>query len=293
LALFYLAKIVYYSLASLSDKTCSRKRERLSASGDASGRARFFRFCLYVFLIVRETMMFKVVTKKLLAGVAFATLSCMVAAPASASAIMIDFEGVGSGCRVENFYNGGSDSCGNVGGVNLGVAFGDYSLALLDADTGLGSGNFANEPSPETILFFLNGSAILNYEPGFTDGFSFYYSASFAATVSVWSGLDGTGDLLGEIALGKNYQNGNCKGDPSGDYCHWDVGFLAFADTAKSINFAGTANYVGFDNITFGSINPNQPPTNPTNPDVPEPGVALLLGAGLVGLTISSRRRKA
>jgi hypothetical protein len=95
--------------------------------------------------------------------------------------------------------------------------------------------------------------------------------------------------LLGEIALGKNYQNGNCKGDPSGDYCHWDIGSLAFAGTAKSINFAGTANYVGFDNITFGSIDPNQPPTNP---DVPEPGVALLLGIGLVGLSASARRRR-
>jgi hypothetical protein len=236
-------------------------------------------------------MMFTL-TRNLLAGAALAALSSVVAAPASAAPIMIDFEGVGSGCRVENFYNGGSDSCGNVGAVNLGVAFGDYSLALLDADTGKGSGNFANEPTPDTILFFLNGSAILNYEPGFTEGFSFYYSASFAASVRVWSGLDGTGDLLGEIALSKNYQNGNCKGDPSGDYCHWDVAFLAFADTAKSIDFAGTANYVGFDNITFGSINPNQPPTNPTDPDVPEPGIVVLLGIGLVGLSATTRRRR-
>jgi hypothetical protein len=237
-------------------------------------------------------MMFTVVTKKLLPGVALATLSFAVAAPASAAPIMIDFEGVGSGCRVENFYNGGADSCGNVGSVNLGVSFGDYSLALIDADTGLGSGNFANEPTPETILFFLNGSAILNYEPGFEEGFSFYYTTFYSATARVWSGLDATGDLLGEIALDRNFANDNCRGDPSGDFCHWDIGFLAFADTAMSIDFAGRVGVALFDNITFGSTNPNQPPTPSTPSSVPEPGVALLLGAGLLGLRVSSRRRR-
>jgi hypothetical protein len=226
-------------------------------------------------------------TKKLFAGAVFATLGSVVVAPAFAAPVMIDFEGVGNNCRVENFYNGGTDSCGN-SGVNLGVAFGNNALALKDADAG-GTGNFANEPTADTVLFFLNGSAVLNYEPGFTDGFSFYYTSAFASTVRVWSGLDATGTLLGEIVLGKNYTNGNCKGDPTGAYCHWDIGSLAFGDTAKSIDFGGSANYVGFDNITFGSINPNQPPTDA---DVPEPGVALLLWAGLVGLNATVRRRR-
>jgi hypothetical protein len=230
------------------------------------------------------------VTKRLLTGLAFATLSCTVAAPASAAPFTIDFEGIDNRCKVQDFYNGGTDSCGK-SGVNYGVSFGDYALALKDADTGQGEGNFANEPTPDTVLFFLENSAILNYAPGFTEGFSFYYSAAYAATIRVWSDLNATGTLLGEIFLPINYTANNCKGDPTGAYCNWDIGFLAFADTAKSIDFGGTGNYVAFDNITFGSINPNQPPA-PTTPDVPEPGIALLLGAGVVGLCVSSRRRR-
>lgn len=222
--------------------------------------------------------MFEVVTRKLLAGVALA--SCMVAAPAAASVIVLDFEGVCDHCAVGDYYN------------DLGVSFNANTLAMVDSDAG-GSGNFANEPTPDTVLFFLNGSAILNYAAGFTDGFSFYYTASSAATVTVWSGLNATGDLLGSIYLPVNFNANGCQGDPTGVYCNWNIGELAFADTARSIDFSGTANYVAFDNITLGSTNPNQPSTPSTpDPTVPEPGMLLLLGIGLVGLGASSQRRR-
>jgi hypothetical protein len=255
----------------------------------------FLKICFFKFSnIVMEAIVFTLM-RNVLAGAALVALSGVVVKPASAAPIiMLDFEGVGNNCRVEDFYNGGTDSCGN-SGANFGIAFGEYSLGLVDADAG-GQGNFANEPTPDTVLYFLYGpSAILNYEPGFTDGFSFYYSAAESATIRVWSGLNATGELLGEIFLPVNYTANRCQGDPTGDYCNWDIGFLAFADTAKSIDFGGTANYVGFDNITFGSTNPNQPPTPPTNPNdpaLPEPGVVVLLGIGLVGLSATTRRRR-
>src|SRR5438105_4777705 len=82
------------------------------------------------------------------------------ALPASA-VIVLDFEGVGNLNPVGNFYNGGA-------GTNYGIQFSNDTLAVVDADDG-GSGNFANEPSSDTIMFFLNANnAVLNFSAGFT-----------------------------------------------------------------------------------------------------------------------------
>ena len=193
----------------------------------------------------------------------------LMAAPmvASAAVIVLDFEGIGDQAPVGNFYNGG-------GGTNYGVEFSPATLAIIDADAG-GSGNFANEPSPNTIMFFLQANnAILNFAAGFDTGFSFFYSSSTAASVNVYDGLGGTGNLLGTLNLTAQGFN-NCGGDPTGDFCNWTPVGVNFAGIAKSIDFGGTANQTGFDDITFGSATPGQTPI---------PGTIALLGLGLAGL---------
>jgi hypothetical protein len=199
-----------------------------------------------------------------LAGAAIA-----VSAPASAVTVLT-FEGIADNTAVGNFY--APD-----------YIFSDDTLALVDSDAG-GGGNFANEPSPNTIMFFLNANnAVLNVPAGFDTGFSFFYTSSTAATVTVYDGLDATGNVLGTIDLDAQHTRG-CTGDPNGTFCNWTAIGVAFAGTAMSIDFGGTANQTGYDNITFGSDRPGGA--------VPEPTTWAMMIGGLALVGASMRRRK-
>ena len=194
-----------------------------------------------------------------------------VMAPALAAPVVLNFEGIADLSPVGNFYAG------------VGVTFSPATLALIDADAG-GSGNFANEPSASTVMFFLDANnAILTYAAGFTTGFSFFYSSSTAASVNVWSGLNATGTLLGTLNLNAQFNGNNCVGDPNGQFCNWTAVGVGFSGTAMSIDFGGTANQTGFDDITFGSVTPG----------VPEPSTYAMLALGLAGIGFVARRRKA
>ena len=209
-------------------------------------------------------------------------LACLLAA-SNSSAFVLDFEGLGNLASVNNFYNGGTDSQGN-SGTNYGVRFGTNSLSVIDADAG-GSGNIANEPSPSTVLFFLSGTAILNYAPGFNTGFSFFYSSSTAATINVYDDLNATGNLLTSLSLTAQFTGNNCAGDPTGQFCNWTAVGASFVGIAKSVDFGGTVNQTAYDDITFGSATAGDRGT------VPEPAILSLLGLGLAGLGFTRRRK--
>jgi len=214
--------------------------------------------------------------KHILRAVSAAAVVAM-AGSASAAVVTLDFEGIANQTAVGNFYNGG-------GGTNYGVSFSGNTLALVDSDAG-GGGNFANEPSPNTIMFFTSGAAaILNVAAGFDTGFSFFYTSSTAATITVYDGLNGTGNVLTSFNIVAQF-NSNCGGDPTGGFCNWTAAGAGFAGIAKSINFGGTPDQTGFDNITFGS-------STPGSGTIPEPASLALVGAALLGLA-ASRRRKA
>jgi len=186
--------------------------------------------------------------------------------------VVLTFEGVGNFVTVGNFYNRG-------GGGNLGVVFGSGSLALTPLPGG--NGDFTNALSGDTILFFLPGTGdVVNVSAGFNTGFSFFYTAAMApGSITLWSGLDGTGALLATLSLPVN---GACTTTS----CNWTPTGVAFSGTAESVDFSESAGNVGFDNITLGSATRGGA-TTPT----PDPATMLLLGVASLGL-LGARRKK-
>lgn len=218
-------------------------------------------------------------------------LTCALAAAFAAAglttsnaATVLTFEGLADGEPVLEYYNGGLGGLGSGPGANYGISFSNNALAVIDVDAG-GNGNFGGEPSPSTVLYFLTGSAILTYASGFDTGFSFYYSAiGSPGVVNVFDGLNGTGNLLASINLPVTPSDG---GDPNGAFSPFYPIGVSFQGTALSVDFGGTVNQIGFDNITFGS---SVPEVNP----IPEPGSVVALGCVLAsGLLLRSRRSKA
>ena len=208
-----------------------------------------------------------------------------IAFRANATPVVLTFEGVGNGAGVDQFYNGGTDSQGN-SGTNYGIEFSNTSLGLIDADAG-GYGNFANEPSASTILFFQSGgAATMNVAAGFDTGFSFFYtSPTYIGSVVVYDGLNATGNILATLTL--NMTSANCSGDPNGTpYCAWLPIGVDFSGIAHSVDFAGTASQIAFDDITLGSA------TAGVGTPVPEPGALGMMALGLVLLGTLYHRRK-
>jgi hypothetical protein len=195
-------------------------------------------------------------------------LFAMVSTSSAFAVSVLTFEGIGDLQEIGNYYNGG-------GGGNLGVSFGPDSLALIGTDAG-GSGNFSNAPSGSTIALFLSGPGnVMNVLGGFTTGFSFYYAAFNAGNVDVFSGMDGTGDLLASLIL-------PATPDPVNVWAPIGVAFLG---TAQSAVFGGMANRIGFDNITLGD-------GTPSVGAIPEPSTWAMMILGFAGVGFMTYRRR-
>lgn len=217
-------------------------------------------------------------------------IGLLVGGIATAAPIVMTFDGMAhakNGEWVDNYYNGGCGGSYAGGAVDCNGP--DYGVvwngALAGgAPDGLWSDR-ANEPSSPNVMGFLSTSnAVLNVAAGFDTGFSFYYAApEYRGALRIYSGLDGTGTILANVAIPKTA--GNCSGF-SEEYSCWDTFGVAFSGVAKSVKFIGRSNFVGFDNVTLGS-------TTPLNPvAVPEPAALGMFGLGalLIGLFAGLRR---
>lgn len=198
------------------------------------------------------------------------------------SVIVLDFEGLGNVQQILDYYDGGFAGGGFGPGPDYGVTFSGSTLSIIAGYAG-GNGNFQNEPSPSTVMFFLDeNNAIMNVAAGFSTGFSFYYSSTtFSGSVEVYDEVGGAGNLLASLnlpALGS-------LPIPGGIYNIWAPVGVAFNGVAKSVKFIGAANYIGFDDVTFGSDTPG-------GPQVPVSPWALYIGIFMiVAFTVIRFRR--
>ncbi len=111
-------------------------------------------------------------------------------------------------------------------------------LGIISTSAG-GSGNFANPPSPSTIVFFLTSpSVVMNVAAGFTTGFSFYYSSSTTGNIIVYDGLNATGNVLATIPITAQYLDNNCQTESGYAFCNWTAVGASFSGTAHSVDLA-------------------------------------------------------
>jgi hypothetical protein len=196
-------------------------------------------------------------------------LALAASAPALAGVKTLDFETVGSFASIDEYYNGGADSAGNMGPA-LGVTFGSDAQGL--ANDALGP-YFSNAPSPLGVMFAAGPDATMDVAGSFT-GLRFHYSSSedVSDAVQVWSGLGATGDLLAAFSLTNNAHGNSCTDSP---YCHFSLVAADFTRPAYSVSFGGAANVAVFDDISL----------------IPEPGSAALAALALLALGGSGRTR--
>lgn len=163
------------------------------------------------------------------------SLVALAAAPTLASAAAqfnVDFENTWQyGETVDNHYASSGVSFTNVLGISNDDSFTYYS----------------NAPSPIGVAMaqldgVVNTSAFMNVAAGVDGALSFSYASpsDVIGAVKAYSGLNGTGTLLGTFDLMAN----------GAAYDVWTPTTFHFAGTAQSFDLTGSANVVGMDNVS-------------------------------------------
>ncbi len=211
-----------------------------------------------------------------------------------AAVVVLDFENIlapysssNPNTTVGEFYNGGLSGNATTG-TDFGISFSSNALAIClnTADvtcSNTSRGGFGDPDSQQGALFFLSGAeTFMNVESGFDTGFSFFYTAvNQTGSISVYDDINGAGNLLATLDL--SLSSGLCDPAFSAEFCPFVASGIGFEGIARSVSFAGVANQIVFDDVTFGSIEPNP---------VPLPAAVWLFATGLAGLAGFAKRKK-
>lgn len=137
------------------------------------------------------------------------------------------------------------------------VTFGPAWFSLIDSDAG-GGGNFANEPSADTIAYFTAANEPITFSLGvsFVEVAYVASASSIPVTMNAYDGPDGTGNLVASTngnTVGNSSDGAACTGDPGGSFCLWDyMSINTGVNNIRSIVLVGAvANNFGFDDMTF------------------------------------------
>lgn len=229
----------------------------------------------------------------LMAGAAISSL--LLTAPASAAVTYLDFEGIAnypedSAIIIGDYYNGGAAGNGEVG-PNYGVSFtsGGQLLCLNTAVASCSNTSKGGQGVPSSQqygLYFPSENPIMNVAAGFDTGFAFTYTAPFTGgtIVSIFSGLDGTGNLLGSLSLPATAGVCDIAISQGAQYCPFLSASLSFSGIAQSVVFGGPVNSQVFDDFTFGSV--------AVGGVVPEPATWVMMILGMGAVSSAMRRRQ-
>lgn len=143
---------------------------------------------------------------------------------------LIDFEGLGNHTDIPAFD---------------GISSPDW-LALIDSDAG-GTGNFANEPSPSTVAFWLSGDPkvhdILFARPVLYVGF--FYTSTVDITLKAF---DKDNKVVASASGLANFNQG--EGDPNGYHNKWDpIEVRTTTRIITKVRVSGNENETGIDNL--------------------------------------------
>jgi hypothetical protein len=170
---------------------------------------------------------------------------------------VLDFEGVGDFSPVDDYYPG--------------VHFSEEWAGLVDSDAG-GSGNFANEPSPETTAFvpdddpygspeIIPAEISLDVPAG---GIGFHYASVtelvFAQPLA-FELYDVNGNLLGRYTASDTPILG--VGDPTGAFTSFYSVEVALTENSISrVVFLGGGSFWAMDNFRYRLLGPGGPETD-------------------------------
>jgi hypothetical protein len=121
-------------------------------------------------------------------------------------------------------------------------------LTLIDSDAG-GTGNFANEPSPSTVIFFLGDLPLITFDEPVC-GVRLHYSASTTVSLEVRDADDNTV----ESTTGPANHDTGPGGDPNGSFTGWDPLTLDVCsgpgNVISTLVFTAGANQSAIDDLT-------------------------------------------
>lgn len=212
----------------------------------------------------------------------------------SGSTVTMTYGGQANASNINSFFDNGTDSYGTPGGAanDIDVTFTTPAEFLNAGFNGTGfsggTGKFENVPSSATGVLYMASvptgtTPIMNDAAGFS-GISLNYSllnntVAYGSTISLYSGQNGTGNLVGSLTLTAAGTTVACTSSHD-EFCTWSsASDNALTGVAESAVFSGNARtFTEFDAVAL-------------NTTVPLPASLWLMLGGVGGLLGFGRRR--